>query len=431
MLISLTVGKVDAGVGRLSNTEFASRGGLLKSIAAVLLTDDKRLIEFPSILLPPDIHSGSIVDVNVSRNLEAEAQSSKTFQTLQSQILSAFGSETPSTPILRCRNATQTSVVLEWDPIFLATADLRSLTLYRNGSKAGTIPRPFEMTATKISGLAVDCEYTFNLVLRTSAGTYSSEKLTVRTHKMTDLSGVTVTPGVMPPQLRESLEGTLDHMGAKIIETVRIDTTHFVCTDERGSAWEKARELNIPVVVPDWVKGCEREGRIVGVRGYYLNADPKLRQVGPGVGMQRDESQSNVASPKPPLEQAGKEEEARSPPRTMQTPRTEITPPTPDTPKRYRGEDGIGDAEAKEATNHDQSNGHEEDESSVQSAREEASDGAVSEGEADEERASDRESSEHEAPAARTELPTRSSSLGKSGAGDAGTEEGSFDDVKL
>ena len=148
------------------------------------------------------------------------------------------------------------------------------------------------MLATKVSGLAVDTEYVFQLVLRTSAGTYSSEKLTVRTHKMTDLTGITVTPGVLPPPLRESLIGAIDRIGGKFVgEGVRIDTTHFVCTEGRGREWEKAVEMNIPVVRPEWVEGCEREGRIVGVRGYYLNADPRLRQVGQGAAMQQQQGQ--------------------------------------------------------------------------------------------------------------------------------------------
>lgn len=140
------------------------------------------------------------------------------------------------------------------------------------------------MRSTKISGLAIDTEYTFHLVLRTSAGTFSSQKLVCRTHKMTDLSGITVTPGIMPPELRASLESAIDRIGAKIVDSIQIDTTHFVCTEGRGAAWEKAVEMNIPVVRPEWVDGCEREGTIVSVRGYYLNADPKLRQLGPGVG---------------------------------------------------------------------------------------------------------------------------------------------------
>ena len=167
------------------------------------------------------------------------------------------------------------------------------------------------MHSTKLSGLAVDTEYMFHLVLRTSAGTFSSEKLKVQTHKMTDLSGITITPGHMPAALRESLQRDVEEIGAKIVDTVRIDTTHFVCTEGRGPAWEKAVENNIPVVVPDWVKGCKRDGRIVGVRGYYLNADPRLRSVGGG-GNQPAPGQGGA----PPLA----------------SPRTEVTPPTPDRP---------------------------------------------------------------------------------------------------
>ena len=269
-------------------------------------------IEFPSILLPPDIHSGSIVDINVARNQQAERLAEQKFSALQQDISQAFGSEEPCAPVLRRRNATQTSVVLEWDPIQLATAELRNLSLYRNGTKAGVIPR--DKSSTKISGLALDTEYTFHLVLRTSAGQYSSERIVVKTHKMTDLSGITVTPGIMPNAIKESLAETIQRIGAKMIDTVRIDTTHFVCTEPRGQPWEKAVELNVPVVVPDWAKGCEREGKLVGVRGYYLDADPKLRQMGPSQVQQQAQHRSSVSSVQ---QQAG-------------TPRIEHTPPTPE-----------------------------------------------------------------------------------------------------
>ncbi|MCJ1476041.1 Chitin synthase, class 5 [Lambiella insularis] len=277
LIVKEILGKVDAGV-------------------AVLLTEDKRLIEFPSILLPPSISSGSIVDITVSRNHASENAAHTAFHDLQSSIYSTYGLQSPATPVLRCRNATQTSVVLEWDPITLATASLRSLSLYRNGNKAGSIPRPMDITSTKISGLAIDTEYVFHLVLRTSAGTYTSEKLHVRTHKMTDLTGITVTPGVLPAQLKFSLTTAVERIGGKLVEAVRIDTTHFVCTEGRGREWERAVEMSIPVVRPEWVEGCEREGRIVGVRGYYLNADPRLRQVGQGVGVQRPGAQRRTES---------------------------------------------------------------------------------------------------------------------------------------
>lgn len=137
---------------------------------------------------------------------------------------------------------------------------------------------------------------------------------------MTDLTGITVTPGPMPPPLRDSLADTVRRVGAKLIDSVRIDTTHFVCTEPRGAAWEKAVELNVPVVVPDWLKGCEREGRVVGVRGYYLDADPKLRQMGASaIQQQRSGSVSNV-----PM---------------RDSPRIEHTPPTPE---RSRAERAVG-----------------------------------------------------------------------------------------
>ncbi|KAH8627879.1 hypothetical protein IG631_17647 [Alternaria alternata] len=271
-----------------------------------------------------------MVDIDVGRNYKAEADAQKAFHELQSEIFRTFGQRTPSAPVLKCRNATQTSVVLEWDPIDIATAELRSLTLYRNGNKAGTIPKPSDVHSTKLSGLAVDTEYQFHLVLKTSAGTFSSEKLLVQTHKMTDLSGITITPGHMPAALRESLQRSVERIGAKIADNVRIDTTHFVCTEGRGPAWEKAVENNIPVVVPDWVIGCEREGRIVGVRGYYLNADPRLRSVGPG-GSQQAPQQS---SQQPQQQQ---QQQPRSP---VMSPRTEVTPPTPEQPRRDRDTDG-------------------------------------------------------------------------------------------
>ncbi|KAF4929377.1 Cell fusion protein cfr1 [Colletotrichum viniferum] len=287
MLVSLTVGKVDAGV-------------------TVLLTPDKRLIEFPSILLPPNISSGSIVDITVSRNLNSEGKIENAFRELQDRIYSAFGASAPTTPVLRCRNATQTSVVLEWDPIELATADLISLSLYRNGQKAGNIPRPLQMHSTKISGLAVDTDYTFHLVLRTTAGTFSSDKVVVRTHKMTDLSGITITTGIMPAATKEALAAAVDRIGAKIVDSVRIDTTHFVTTEGRGLAWEKAVETNIPVVRPEWVEACEKNGRILGVTKFYLDA---LRPVPSG-----DELQQAPTPPQPQQQSPQTQKELPSPP---------------------------------------------------------------------------------------------------------------------
>ncbi|KAI1140735.1 hypothetical protein F5Y05DRAFT_374691 [Hypoxylon sp. FL0543] len=322
MLVSLTVGKVDAGV-------------------TVLLTPDKRLIEFPSILLPPNIVSGSIVDITVSRNHDAEAKAAAKFAALQDQIFASFGASQPSTPVLRCRNATQTSVVLEWDPIELATADLISLSLYRNGQKAGNIPRPLHMHSTKISGLAVDTDYSFHLVLRTTAGTYASKQVVVRTHKMTDLSGITITTGILPPQTREELAKAVERIGAKIVDGVRIDTTHFVTTEGRGVAWEKAVEMNIPVVRPEWVEACEKTGRILGVTKFYLDA---VRPPAPG----SDETQRTVSSPPPAPAQQTQKDLPQTPTKAEESKETEAKKEEDKEKDESSGDDEEEEGEADE-----------------------------------------------------------------------------------
>jgi hypothetical protein len=272
----------------------------------------------------------------VARNFASEHKSQASFIALQDAIFNSFGASEPTPPVLRCKNATQTSVVLEWDPLEVATADIISLSLFRNGQKAGNIPRPSVMLSTKISGLAVDTEYTFHLVLRTSAGTFSSEKVVVKTHKMTDLSGITVTPGILPAQLRESLTKAIERIGAKMADSVRIDTTHFVTTEGRGIAWEKAVEMNIPVVRPEWVEGCERGGRIVGVRQYYLDADPRQRQVLQAQAEPEPVKESSL--PTPPADTNSSGAHQASPP----------APPAKDAPKEQRQEEDSDDEQEDE-----------------------------------------------------------------------------------
>ncbi|ANB15478.1 Chs5p [Sugiyamaella lignohabitans] len=276
--VSLTVGKLDASL-------------------ALLLTEDHHLIEFPTLLLPPDVEAGSIITISCDKDSKLEENDRKVFQTIQEQIVSEFALRKPSPPNLKIKNVTQTSLVLEWDPIDVATADIISLTLYKNGSRFGAIPTPLKRTGTKLSGLAIDSSYTFHLVLKTTAGTFESEKVAVKTHKMTDLSGITVCVGSLDGSeiSRADLEETAEKIGAKPLQdSVKLDTTHFICTQPEGAQCKRAQDLNIPVVRPEWLKACESERRLVGVRAYYLNADPKLRP--PTFQRSRATSQATIAS---------------------------------------------------------------------------------------------------------------------------------------
>lgn len=244
---------------------------------AILLTSDHHLIEFPSLLLPTGVVAGSIIDLNVSQNLAREKEEAASFKALQEDIRNLFATHKPSTPELSVKNTTQTSVVLEWNLLDLATADMVSLSLYKNGSQLGKIPNATTIT-TKLSGLALDTDYLFQLILKTTAGVFKSNVLKIRTHKMTNLTGLNVCVSNIRPEEKERVNAILSRIGAKPAhDKVRIDTTHFVTDRGMGDEFKKAQNMNIPIVVPEFVEACEAEGRLMRAGSYYLDADPSLR----------------------------------------------------------------------------------------------------------------------------------------------------------
>lgn len=146
--------------------------------------------------------------------------------------------------------------------------------------RLAAIPQPLQNTSTKLSGLDVQTEYHFHLVLRTTAGTYSSNTIHVKTHAMSDTSGISVCFGnVQDPVLLEQAKIALTEMKAKWSDRIQIDTTHFVCTTPAptptgatvagnantgaGVEYQKALQLSIPVVQPQWVLACLQEKKWV------------------------------------------------------------------------------------------------------------------------------------------------------------------------
>ncbi|KAI3403617.2 CHS5 [Candida oxycetoniae] len=256
--VSLTVGKLDASL-------------------ALLLTKDHHLIEFPTILLPNGVKAGSIVKIKCDQDFESEKEESLHFQSIQDEIYQTFATHAPKAPNLKVKNITQTSCVLEWDPLELGTSSLRNLILFKDGKKLGSIPQPLTNKTSKLSGLPVDKMFKFQLRLDTSAGTFMSQEIEVNTHKMTNLSGITVCIGDLSPNdpfSRQDIEDALKNMGAKhpAQDQVKVDTTHYLCTREnkQNPEYIKANEMNIPIIRPEWLKACERERRIVGVRDFYV-----------------------------------------------------------------------------------------------------------------------------------------------------------------
>ena len=265
---TFTVGKLDAGM-------------------AILIGDKASLIEFPSLLLPPGVSSGSVVNIRVLRNDQQERRQKDEFDQLQEDILHTFGQQSPKPPALRLRNVTQTSVTLEWDRLTLATATLLSLDIYRNGQRLAPIPNPLHNTSTKLSGLDVNAEYTFHLVLKTTAGTFSSPVIKTRTHTINDTSGISVCFGhVHDAEMLQAAKKALTSMKAKWHDRIQIETTHYVCTDPRspgdvnapqgsqGQGYSKAMQLSIPAVLPHWIFACHDQKKMVGISAFYLDQDP-------------------------------------------------------------------------------------------------------------------------------------------------------------
>lgn len=256
--VSLTVGKLDASL-------------------ALLLTKDHHLIEFPTILLPNGVKAGSVVKIRCDRDLDTEEEERKQFQAIQDEILETFGKNLPQAPVLKVKNVTQTSCVLEWDQLDLGTATLKNLVLFKDGKKLGSIPQPLTNRTTKLSGLPINKQFKFQLRLDSTAGVFLSEELEVTTHTMTDLSGITVCLGDIGPNEQftaDDIQQTLEKIGAHhpAQDKVKVDTTHFLTTRENAQNPEfvKANDMNVPIVRPEWLKACERERRIVGVREFYV-----------------------------------------------------------------------------------------------------------------------------------------------------------------
>jgi hypothetical protein len=81
-----TVGKIDAG-------------------QAILISPENHIIEFPSSILPDNVHVGSIINLTLERNKEEEAREYEGFMALQDEIYQEF-SLAPASPAISVKRVT-------------------------------------------------------------------------------------------------------------------------------------------------------------------------------------------------------------------------------------------------------------------------------------------------------------------------------------
>jgi NAD-dependent DNA ligase len=235
----------------------------------LLLSQDNHVVEFPSSALPENTTIGSIVNVTIERNLDEEEKARDEFNRLQYEIYQEF-STPPKTPIVRVVQITQTSCTIEWDPIELYNATFKSIEVARNGVVLSVKPNEFT-TKLKLSGLELATKYEVQIILKTSAGTFPSNKLDIETHSMDNLTGLNISFGAFANESEiDNLIEILETFGATYTESLTSDNTHLICTLPKGPKYEKALELNIPIVTPEFLKACELNKQIMLVNSYYV-----------------------------------------------------------------------------------------------------------------------------------------------------------------
>ncbi|KAI8815427.1 BRCT domain-containing protein [Cladochytrium replicatum] len=249
--VQFTVGKVDAGM-------------------AILLSPDHHLIEFPATILPDGVTTGSIVSITIERNVEEERRQRDEFAILQEEIYNTY-SHLPEPPVISLKSATQTSLTIQWEPLKLHQADLRGIEVYRHPQKLN-LTIPSGATTAKLSGLEVAHEYEVWIIVRTSAGNFTSNRITAKTHALDNLTGINVCFGQFThDQDVDALTEIVGQIKASYTDELTLENTHLVCTVPRGPKYEKAMEWNIPVVSPEFLKACQAQGKIQPAHSFYVS----------------------------------------------------------------------------------------------------------------------------------------------------------------
>jgi NAD-dependent DNA ligase len=112
--------------------------------------------------------------------------------------------------------------------------------------------------------LDVDHEFEFHVVIKTTAGEYRSNKVTARTHKMENLTGIRVAFGLFeePEPAISELKELLSRMGASWSDEVSVETTHLLAQLPGGNNYDRAVHHSIPIVKPEWLVQCDRNKKI-------------------------------------------------------------------------------------------------------------------------------------------------------------------------
>ncbi|CAI8502815.1 unnamed protein product [Hanseniaspora opuntiae] len=273
--IDVTVGKHDSSISYLTTPDF-------------------RILEYPSALLPNDVKTGTVLTITIAANESAEKEKNNTFLNFQNNLLKNLPQYTTKPPVLKVKSKLQTSINLQWDELDLGASSLKSVTLWHKEIKTAVDSEEDEdidedelsQVATiyntsntyKMTGLDIESKHAFQLRVDTSNGLYKSDVVVTSTLSSNDFSGFNVCVGALSTGTVtvDDVRAVADSLGIKNVNRVcNQDTTHFltdVLDDENEVSDEHllmAKELNIPIVAPNWLQGCATENKLLGVKGFY------------------------------------------------------------------------------------------------------------------------------------------------------------------
>ena len=68
----------------------------------------------------------------------------------------------------------------------------------------------------------------------------------------------------------DALQDILERMGATWSDDLTSENTHLVCSVPRGPKYERAVELNIPIVSPEFLKSCHSLKKIQAAHTFLI-----------------------------------------------------------------------------------------------------------------------------------------------------------------
>jgi hypothetical protein len=207
--------------------------------------------------------------LSIERDQKQEENNKREFINIQNDIFSKFGT-CPATPTLTLARISQTYLVIKWDPLSLYSSTFRGIEIYKNGIKLSNKPSK-DTNIVKLGGLLISTEYEVYIVLKTSAGSFASNKIVAKTLAMDDLKSLHISFGAFSDEgdIDSSL-AILEKYGASFSEEITAENSHLICTIPKGPKYEKALELNIPCVTPEFLKECENNSLIQPSNLFYV-----------------------------------------------------------------------------------------------------------------------------------------------------------------